>query len=207
MEIYDISMAIHPEMPVYKNREKLKPVFTVINNFETGKVHQTKVTIDLHSGTHVDAPFHMLEEGKTSEHFNLEQVITECRVLDLTCVEDKITVQDLKEKQIKPGEFILFKTQNSYRKDFNINFIYLEQEGAKYLAKTGIAGVGIDSLGIERNQKGHPTHKTLLSNEITILEGLRLKGIKEGVYNLILAPLKIKGSDAAPVRALLVKGL
>lgn len=207
MEIYDISMAIHPEMPVYKNKEKLKPVFTVINNFETGKVHQTKVTMDLHSGTHVDAPFHMLEEGKTSEHFNLEQIITECRVLDLTCVEDKITVQGLKEKQIKPGEFILFKTQNSYRKDFNINFIYLEQEGAKYLAKTGIAGVGIDSLGIERNQKGHPTHKTLLSNEITILEGLRLKGIKEGVYNLILAPLKIKGSDAAPVRALLVKGL
>ncbi|MDI3546458.1 MAG: arylformamidase [Halanaerobiales bacterium] len=207
MEIYDISMAIHPEMPVYKNREKLKPVFTVINNFQTGKVHQTRVTMDLHSGTHVDAPFHMLEEGKTSEHFNLEQIITECRVLDLTYVEDKITVQDLKEKQIKPGEFILFKTQNSYRKDFNINFIYLGQEGAKYLAKTGIVGVGIDSLGIERNQKGHPTHKTLLSNEITILEGLRLKGIKEGVYNLILAPLKIKGSDAAPVRALLVKGL
>ena len=73
------------------------------------------------------------------------------------------------------------------------------------LASRKIKGVGIDSLGIERNQPDHATHKILLGNGIHILEGLRLKNVKEGEYTLIAAPLNIKNVEASPVRALLVE--
>ena len=69
----------------------------------------------------------------------------------------------------------------------------------------GAIGVGIDALGIERNQPGHPTHKILLGAGIVILEGLRLKGVPEGDYFLAAPPLKLNGYEAAPVRAALIK--
>ena len=69
----------------------------------------------------------------------------------------------------------------------------------------GVIGAGIDSLGIERNQPNHETHKTLLSNKIMILEGLRLKHVEEGPYLLIAAPLNIPGVEASPVRAFLIE--
>ena len=72
------------------------------------------------------------------------------------------------------------------------------------MLETGIIGVGIDSLGIERSQPGHETHKTLLGNSIMILEGLRLKEVVEGKYILIAAPLNIPGVEASPVRAFLM---
>ena len=85
-----------------------------------------------------------------------------------------------------------------------MDFIYLAESGARYLVDKGVRGVGIDALGIERNQLGHPTHKLLLANGIYILEGLRLKEVKEGSYTLIAAPLNIIGVEASPVRALLL---
>ena len=114
-----------------------------------------------------------------------------CTVLDFTHIKDGITKEDLIKKEILNGEFVLLKTQNSFEEDFNTDFIYLEKTGAEYLLETGIIGVGIDSLGIERSQPGHETHKTLLGNSIMILEGLRLKEVVEGKYILIAAPLNI----------------
>lgn len=67
-------------------------------------------------------------------------------------------------------------------------------------------GVGIDSLGIERSQEGHPTHKTLFNNSIIIVEGLRLKEVVEGEYFMVIAPLKLEGTDGSPARALLIDG-
>jgi arylformamidase len=133
-------------------------------------------------------------------------MVLACRVLDLTDVEDGIEASHLEEFHIKEGEFILFKTRNSFREGFDPDFIYLKHEGAKYLAKLGIKGVGIDALGIERSQPDHATHKTLLEQGILILEGLRLKDVPPGEYTLAAAPLKITGVEAAPVRALLIEG-
>ncbi|AIS52253.1 glucose-6-phosphate 1-dehydrogenase Zwf [Thermoanaerobacter kivui] len=135
----------------------------------------------------------------------LSKVITKCKVFDFTNIFDKITSEDLVNKNIQKGNFIIFKTRNSLVEDFDFEFVYLDKSGALYLKEKEIVGVGIDALGIERSQPDHETHKILLEAGIVILEGLRLKDVEEGEYFLYAAPLKIKGAEAAPTRAVLIK--
>ncbi len=205
MKIKDISMEIAPGMPVYKNKQEKKPVFTILSSHQKGDVYETRLAMDLHSGTHIDAPLHMLEDGETTEIYDLQQMVTPCKVIDLTDVEKKIQIADLKKHDITKNDFLLFKTQNSYKDDFTTDFIYLDAAAAKFLAGKEIKGVGIDSLGIERAQSGHPTHKTLLGARIIILEGLALKDVDQGSYKLIVLPLKIAKVEAAPARAILIE--
>ena len=200
-EIIDISMEISPEMPVYKGRENKKPVFTNLSNHEKGEIYETVIKMNLHTGTHVDAPLHMLEGGKDSDVF--EPMIIECEVLDLAEVEEKITVDELNKFNIEKDDFILLKTRNSELKGTQ-NFIYLAESGTDYLVNKEIKGVGIDSLGIERAQPGHPTHKKLLSNNITLIEGLELGEVAPGNYKLIYMPLNLKGVEAVPLKAVLL---
>jgi arylformamidase len=97
------------------------------------------------------------------------------------------------------------KTKNSYNDYFDFRFVFLDRSGAEYLRDVGVIGVGIDCLGIERDQPDHDTHKALLPSEIIILEGLRLKDIEEGSYILSALPLKILNGDGSPVRAVLFR--
>jgi len=102
----------------------------------------------------------------------------------------------------------LFKTKNSALKNnapFDPEFIYLDKTGAKYCVEQKIKAVGIDYLGIERNQPGHETHALLLENNIGIIEGLRLAHAEADQYFLICLPLLIPGADASPARAILCK--
>lgn len=204
MTIIDISMPIRLDMPVYKDREEKRPNIEVVRDFSSGSVYESRLSIEMHTGTHIDAPLHMIEGGEDLTVYPIERSVSPCRVLDFTRVEDGITKEDLMEKDIMPGEFVIFKTKNSWDEGFNPNFIYLKRCGAEYLVEKGVIGAGTDSLGIERSQPGHETHKTLLGNKIMILEGLRLKDVQEGPYMLIAAPLNIPGVEASPVRAFLV---
>ncbi len=205
MKIYDISMEIHENMMVYKNKEQKKPKIKTVKDHSTGNSYESVITMEMHTGTHIDAPLHMIDKGKTMESYDLSSFIRKCKVFDFTYVEDKITEDLLKERDIKKGDFILLKTKNSLSNEFDFEFVYLEKSGAQYLKDIGITGVGIDSLGIERNQPNHETHKLLLSQGIIILEGLRLKDIEEGEYILHALPLKIKNVEASPTRAILIK--
>ena len=127
-----------------------------------------------------------------------------CKVFDLTRIDDRITRQDLEALSILPDDFILLKTRNSAVETFDNRFVFVDGEAARYLCDLGISGVGIDSLGIERDQSDHATHKALLGAGIIIIEGLRLQDIAPGEYFLVAAPLKIKGVEASPLRALLL---
>lgn len=203
MKVYDISMPVFYEMPVYKGRISKRPIITVESNFSTGAVYESRLEMNLHTGTHLDAPLHLLAGGGTIDSLALESVICKCKVLDLTHVADKITKEDLIDKKIDCGDFILLKTRNSFEALLEGKFIYLDHAGAEYLVSQNVIGVGIDALGIEREQPGHPTHKALLGNDRVIIEGLRLKSVPEGQYLLVAAPIKIMAVEAAPVRALL----
>lgn len=207
MKIYDISMDIHKDMTVYKNKGEKKPRITVAQDHKTGSSYTSYITMEMHTGTHIDAPLHMIDGGSTMELYDLEQFVRKCKVFDFTNVEDKITEELLRKKNIETGDFILLKTRNSFVEDFDFQFVYLEKSGAAYLKKVGIAGVGIDALGIERDQADHETHKALLNQGIIIMEGLRLKEVAEGEYILCAPPLKIRNVEAAPTRALLIKGI
>jgi arylformamidase len=204
MKIYDISMPIFKGMPVYKNKPEKQPL---IQTAQTGYVSESRVQLDVHTGTHVDAPLHMVEGGATLETIPLERLVGPCRVINLTHVEDGINAVDLEGANIQENEFVLFKTKNSAEDVFNFDFIYVKEDAAKLLVDKGVKGVGIDSLGVERSQPGHPTHKVLFGGDVIVIEGLRLKEVSEGEYLLVAAPLKLVGTDAAPARVLLVQGL
>ena len=206
MKIYDVSMMIHPDMQVWKNKEDKKPILETVSDFSYASSHETKLSMNLHTGTHMDFPLHMLPDGKTSDALDLSKLIREVFVLDMTKVTDGITADDLKKKDIKPNDFLLFKTKNSEEEVFNNKFIFLKEDACSYLASKKIAGVGVDGLGVERDQTGHPTHKILMNNDILIIEGLRLKDIKEGKYFMYALPIKIKHVDALPLSIILIEG-
>ena len=198
-------MPVFHDMPVYKGKEEKRPVLTTDIDDTSGSSFETRLTMNMHTGTHIDMPLHMIEGGATVETLDLEKVITKCKVFDLTAVDDKISEKDLQDREIAKGDFILLKTKNSYLDNLEGAYIYLDRTGAKLLKDKGVIGVGIDSLGIERNQPDHETHLALLGAGIVIVEGLRLKGIEEGEYMLFVAPVYVVGAEAAPARAVLVK--
>lgn len=203
--IYDISMAITEAMQVYKNNPAKKPLITAVSNFSNGQVYESLITMNMHTGTHVDYPLHMIENGETSDIEDISRLVTKAKVVDLSHLDDVITVDDLKSLAIDEGDFLLFKTKNSFSEHFLFDFIYLSETAAAYLRSKKIAGVGTDGLGIERAQKDHPTHKILLGNNIIIIEGLRLKKVPEGTYDMVCLPLKIPGVEATPARVILQK--
>ncbi|MDA1675100.1 cyclase family protein [Bacillus cereus group sp. TH152-1LC] len=204
MKVHDITTPIFKGMTVYKNKEEKQPTLNRVTN---GYVTETRIDMDLHTGTHIDAPLHMENNGSTFESISLESLVGTAKVLDLTSVEDGISKTDLEKFDLQKGDFVLFKTKNSFTEEFDFNFIFLAKDGAEYLAENGVRGVGIDALGVERSQEGHPTHKTLFANDVIVIEGLRLKEVQQGEYFMVAAPIKLVGTDAAPARVLLFEGM
>jgi arylformamidase len=205
LQIFDISMPISYSMPVYKGKEYKRPIISIDGDFSTGSAYETRLELNLHTGTHLDTPKHMIPNGYTLEELELNKVVTDCKVFDLRSVKDKITDKDLFALDIKEGDFIILKTRNSFEDILEKDFIYVDKSGADYLIKLKIKGVGIDSLGIERSQPDHETHISLFDADVMILEGLILKDIEEGEYLLHAAPIFIPGAEAAPVRAYLMR--
>jgi arylformamidase len=203
LTIYDVSMTIDPMMQVYKNREEKKPKITIDQHFEQGTTYESRLNMNLHTGTHMDFPLHILKDGNDSNALDLEHLIRPVKVFDLTMIDDGIAYSDLEPLDIREDDFVLFKTKNSFEETFNFTFVYLQEDAARYLAKIGVKGVGIDALGIERDQQGHPTHKALLGKKIIIIEGLRLKMVKEGNYFMFALPLKIRDVEALPLSVVL----
>ncbi|WNB90252.1 cyclase family protein [Bacillus sp. NEB1478] len=202
MKIYDVSLPIFEGMPVYKNKSEKQPTF---NTGQSGHVTETRIAMDVHTGTHVDAPLHMIPGGDTIETLPLEKLVRNAKVIDLTHAVDAITADDLQGKDIQHGDFVLFKTKNSWDTEFNFEFIYVNKDAAKILTEIGVSGVGIDALGVERAQENHPTHKELFQKNVIIIEGLQLKDVAEGEYLMVAAPLKIRGLDASPARVVLIE--
>lgn len=205
-KIYDVSMPITLDMPVYKNKPEKRPNFEVTSDHpaDGDGVRETRMCIDLHTGTHIDAPLHMMKNGRTIDTIAIEQLYRPCRVVDLSHVAGGITRQDLEPLKIATDEFLIVRTRNSTDKAFNPEFVYVAEDGARYLADIGVAGIAVDGLGVERSQPNHQTHKLLFAADAVIIEGLQLAGVPEGRYMLVALPLRLVGLDAAPARVLLL---
>lgn len=206
-QIIDISWPITEQMTSYKNGNEVK--FAYVASYDQGHGYRKSlVTMSSHSGTHIDAPSHFMEDGLPVETIPLTSLVGPCKVLDLRHCTEKITSQDLAQHDIQAGDRILLQTKNSDLLEtapFDQNFIYIDYQAALFLAEKKIKAIGIDYLGIERHQPGHETHSTFFSNAITILEGLRLKDVIPGNYFLCCLPLNIHGLEGAPARAILLK--
>lgn len=204
MKMYDVSAPIFNGMPVYKNKEEKQPE---INTKTNGHVTESRLSLDVHTGTHVDAPLHMMNDGATFETISMEDLVGQAKVIDVTNVQGAISDKDIESEDIQEGDFILFKSQNSFEEEFNFDFVFVGEDAARYLAERNIRGVGVDGLGIERSQPEHPTHRSLFEKDVIIMEGLRLKDVAAGQYFMVAAPLMLQGTDASPARVLLFDGL
>lgn len=208
MKIYDISWPISTATTGYKDKKVVH--FKPLKSIDNDGVRETEITLDAHTGTHIDAPSHFARDGKTIDQLDLGSVIGPCKVIDMSVVTNGITRGHLENIEIDRGDIILFKTTNSAMQPtdkFSPHFIYLEISGAQLLVQRKVRAVGIDYLGIERSQPGHLTHNELFKYNITVIEGLRLQQVKPGNYFLCCLPLNLIGLEAAPARAVLIEGI
>lgn len=206
MKFHDITLPITSGMLTWEGDRK--PQINRLKTIEKNGSAKSEIVLGSHAGTHVDAPAHFLENGAGVESFSPDVLIGECQVVDLTGIQGReITVLDIKSVGMKEGDRILFKTTNSsllQNSEFTSDYVSLSAEAAQYLIENGVRLVGTDYLGIEkRGAEDHPTHKTLLSAGVVIVEGLNLLSTEEGRYELICAPLLIPGADGAPARVFL----
>jgi len=206
MRIHDISVPLCAEIPGYPG----DPPFVIApwNSISKGDAaNLSKMTLSTHSGTHLDAPRHFIENGATVDTLPLGLLVGKALVVELHGVKE-IGRKDLERLRIKGAERLLLKTDNSAlwaQSGFSHDFAALSVEGARYLLESGVKLVGIDYLSIESFEGDGEVHRMLLGNGVLILEGVNLADVAPGEYEICL-PMKIKGGDGAPVRALLRGG-
>ena len=190
MKLYDItrelfSTAIYPGDPV--------PAAEPVNEIRNGDAFNlTRITLGTHSGTHMDAPWHFIPEGKTIEEITLEQTIGPCHVVAL---EGKVTREMLEPVVPKGCERLLIQGE-----------IELTCEGAGYLAEKRLQLLGVEGMNVGSEETCTEIHRTLLGTGMVILENLDMSKAAPGQYVLVAAPLRMKGMDGSPVRAVLMKG-
>lgn len=167
---------------------------------ENDGLHITRVLMETHTGTHFDAPFHMIRDGKKVGDYPMERFLGKATVIE--CMDPVIDAEDIPKKH---QAFVLFKTGNSERYNaFEKSFAHLSAEGAERLVEDGTKLVGVDYLSVDAfGSDNFEVHKILMRADILILEGLVMANVAPGDYDLICLPLKMF-QDAAPCRAILL---
>ena len=208
MKIYDITFPISAETPIYEGDPRAE--IKTINSLAKGDAaNVSQICCGVHTATHVDAPNHFIEGARKIHEFDLEKLIGDCVVIELD--ENVMSIEPEHLKNLNGAERVLFKTRNSAfwnepEKGFRTDFTYISPEAAHVLVEKNIKLVGIDYLSVEKfGSADFQTHITLLEKEVVIIEGLDLREISGGVYELICLPLKYIGGagDGAPARTVL----
>ncbi len=208
MKIYDVTVAISEFVPTFPGDPKVKfDVCAALANGDVANVSQ--VCFGVHTATHVDAPNHFIEGTRRVGELDLYKLVGDCRVVELS--EDVTAITAKHVESLENVERVLFKTRNSAfwnepEKGFRTDFTYIAPEAARILVGNGVKLVGIDYLSVEQfGAKSFDTHITLLEAEVVIIEGLDLRQVPEGDYELFCLPLKFDGGtgDGAPARTIL----
>jgi arylformamidase len=208
MKIYDVTVSISAEVPIYRGDPGVSvSAFKSIAGGSTANV--SEISFGVHTGTHVDAPNHFIDGAKRVHELDPEKLIGPCRVIEI--YDEIVEIEPNHIGDLAGIERVLFKTRNSQfwsepEKGFRTDFTCITPETAITLVENNIKLVGIDYLSIEKSGgKTKPVHTTLLAKEIVILEGLDLREVPPGDYELICMPLKYigAGGDGAPARTIL----
>lgn len=170
-----------------------------------------EIRLDIHLGTHLDAPLHHIPDGKSIEDLDLSKCLGVCAVLDFRGIS-RITEHDIREKlerspKLKQNK-LLFKTDNSSiltnsPGHFHKEYSALDKSAAQFIADNKFHLVGIDYYSIQKFEDPADTHEVLLEKEILILETINLEGVQEGIYFLSCLPIKFVGLEGSPCRAIL----
>ena len=195
MKIYDISQelfscVVFPGDPA--------PRRDVLSSMEEGALYNlTALSLCAHNGTHIDAPYHFIQNGKTVEQLSLEKLVGWAYVTHESGI---LTAED--------ANCILAKAKEAHPESYKRILIggkaTVSEEAASVFAAAGIDLVGNESQTVGPEDAPMQVHLTLLGAEVVLLEGIRLGGVQEGVYLLSAAPISLASSDGSPCRAILI---
>jgi arylformamidase len=210
MQIWDISVPISPGMPVWPGDPHVE-LERMVAIARGDSCNLSRLACSAHTGTHVDAPLHFIDDGAPVEQLPLDVLIGPALVVELADAE-AITPAHL-DALVLPEQTtrLLFKTRNSAlwqqpAHAFASDFVALTSDAAAWMVQRGIQLVGIDYLSVQLFQDTDSlTHRLLLEAGVVIVEGLNLYDIEPGSYQLICLPLMLMGSDGAPARAVLMR--
>ena len=195
MKIYDISQevfscAVFPGDPA--------PQREIMNDMNKGDLYNlTAIHMCAHNGTHVDAPYHFINDGKTIDQVSLEKFVGPCYVAER---EGVVTAEDAKEILQKASD----TNADASKRILIKGNAEVSLEAAEVFAKEKIFLVGNESQTVGPENAPMAVHKVLLGADVVLLEGIRLSVVPEGVYLLNAAPLNLAGADGAPCRAILL---
>ncbi len=208
MRIYDVSVGISPEIPVWPGDPPVRLERT--QSMDAGAhANVSRFEAGVHVGTHIDAPLHFIRGGRSIEAIPLKSLIGRAYVVELKRAE-VLDASTLEGAGIPPRtRRLLFKTRNSEfwtkgERKFRRDFVAVDPSGAQWMVRKGVRLVGVDYLSVAPFGDGAPTHRILLEAGVVIVEGLNLTGVAQGRYSIYCLPLKLIGSDGAPARVILV---
>jgi arylformamidase len=204
-KLLDVSVPLKQGLPTYPQSPEfeLQPIKRIADG---ASANVSRLVLGTHTGTHVDAPKHFIDDGAGIDRLPLDLLIGRARVVDIN-KRGPISVADLEAAGLREDLRVLFRTPNSalWNSDvFHEDYTHLTEGGARYLVEQGVKVVGIDYLSIEQfNKPGAPAHRTLLANDVIIIEGLNLADAEPGMYEMYCLPLLVTGGDGAPARVVL----
>lgn len=205
-EIIDVTRRIASGMTVWPGDPEVL-VERTASISEGSAANVSRVTMGVHSGTHMDAPLHFIDGGKDISGIDLSRLFG--RALVVPAYSDRIDEDLLKPYDLSGIQAVFFRTRASMRDEntpFWEEYPAITLGCAEYLVHNGIRTVGTDYFSIELSPDNRfPVHQLLLSREVAIVENLDLKNAGPGVYDFVCLPLRIEGSDGSPVRVLLIR--
>ncbi len=209
MRTYDITLTISPDLVVWPDDLPVE-LYKTDSIANGSQANVSRIHMGVHTGTHVDAPFHFIDGGKTVDMLDVAILTGRAYVLHVDDEVDIITREVIENSSIPPRtKRVLFKTRNSSlwhdgHTEFEKEYVAIDPEAAALLIQRGVKLVGVDYLSVATFTDTIPTHHVLLDAGVIIVEGLNLSKVSQGRYTLYCLPMKIEGVDGAPARAILV---
>jgi arylformamidase len=212
LRIYDVTVPIKENMPVWPGqpRVEIEPLSCIDRG---DQANESRLNLGSHTGTHVDAPYHFVEQGLTVDKLPLDLLVGPAFVAEVDGLDgNRIDVYDLASLHFpRDTTRLLIKTSNSqFWEDglieFEREYVHLDPKTAKWLVGRGIHLLGIDYLSVEAyGERDFRVHHTLLEAGVVIVEGLNLSRVPAGPCQLLCLPLKVEGIDGAPARVVVVR--
>ncbi len=210
MKLVDLTHSISPNMPVYPGTEQ--PVLTTGCSIDKDGFLEKKITFYSHTGTHIDAPAHLLKAGKTLNKLPIEHFYGPALLLNFDTVPTQtIEVKDLQSYQdkIRAVDFLLLHTGWSQywgSDKYFANFPVLSVEAAHWLSTLGLKGIGLDTISADTaDSEEFLVHKALLEKDTCIIENLsNLAALPGDQFEFSCLPLSFEDADGSPIRAVAI---
>lgn len=205
MKLIDISVPLDSSLATYPGNTPfgLEPIKRLARGDSS---NVSTLHMSAHAGTHVDAPRHFFDDGAGVEALPLEMLCGRTRVVELT-TRRGVTAEDLSEFDLSEDLRLLLKTPNSRlwgSSEFHTDFVGVTEGGARFLVDRGVKVLGVDYLSVEQYKTpGAPAHHVLLGSGTIVIEGLNLRDVEPGTYEMFCLPLAVVGADGAPARVVL----